>query len=79
MMPFCFLLNNENDIRACSEQTVTHTALIVAYSLKNQCSVWNIILYVSNPYDAGILKLWPLLYRHPKVHKNAVNAMVTCS
>ena len=26
-----------------------------------------------------MLKLWPLLYMHAKVHENAVNAMLTCS
>ena len=77
MTPFCCLQNNENDIQACSEQTVTHTVL--------WCSLKELLFYIEyNPFCfksiwAGILKLWPLLYIHAKVHENAVNAMVTCS
>ena len=36
-------------------------------------------LFCLKSVRAGILKLWPLLYRHAKVHENADNAMVTCS
>ena len=77
MMPFWCLQNNENGIRACSEQTVTHTALW--HSLKESlfCMAYNPFCFKS--IRTSILKLWSLLYRHAKVNENAVNAMVTCS
>ena len=59
------------------EQTITHTALW--HSLKESlfCMEYNPFCFKS--IRSGILKLWPLLYRHAKIHENAVYAMVTCS
>ena len=77
MMPLCCLQNNKNGIWACSEQTVTHTVLW--HSLKESlfCMEYNPFCFKS--VWAGKLKLWSLLYMHAKVHKNAVDTMVTCS
>ena len=36
-------------------------------------------LFCFKSVRGGILKLWPLLYIYVKVHKNVVNAMVTCN
>ena len=77
MMSLCCLQNNENDIQACSEQTVTHIAL--QHSLKESLFCMKQNPFCFKPVQAGILKLWPLLYRHAKVHENAVNTTATCS
>ena len=77
MMPLCCLQNNKNDIQAGSKQTVTLTVL--------WCSLKDLLFYMEynsfcfKSLQAGILKLWPFLCMHAKVHENAVNAMVTCS
>ena len=60
-----------------SEQTVTHTALWCSLKESLFCMEYNPFCFKC--VRAGILKLWPLLYRHAKVHENAINTMVTCS
>ena len=56
-----------------SEQTVTHPALW--HSLKESlfCMEYNPFWFKC--IQAGILELRPLLYRHVKVHENAVNVV----
>ena len=77
MMPFCCLQNNKNDIQACSEQTVKHTVLQCSLKESLLCREYDPFSFKS--VQAGILKLWPLLYLHAKGHENAVNAMVMCN
>ena len=78
MTPFCCLFRITKMIYGLrSEQTVTNTVLWC--SLKE-----SLFCMEENPFcfkcvRAGILKLLPLLYRHAKVHENAINTMVTCS
>ena len=63
-MPFCLLQNNENDKWACSEQTVTHTA--IWHSLRESlfCMDYNPFCFKS--IQVVIQKLMPLLYIHEK-------------
>ena len=77
MMPFCCLQNNENEMQACSEQTVKHTTLWHSLKESQFCMEHDPICFKSIRPD--ILKLWLLLYRHAKVQENAVKVMVTCS
>ena len=63
--------------RLSSEQTVTRTALWHSSKESLFCMEYNPFCFKS--VRAGILKLSPLLCTHTKVHKNAVNVMVTCS
>ena len=77
MTSFCYLQNNKNDIWACSEQTVTHTALW--HSLKESLFCRECKSFLFQIRTSWHTKVIASFIQTCKIHKNAVNAMVTCT